>query len=143
MGNLTFVKRMINSEINSENYTAIPLFLEEVNIYLKERYANYQHDLNTNLPTPVNQNLMQFCNATCFLEKRKIKELRKYINETNLIEALNYEDRVQAEIILCKLVDLNLISFKVAIVLLPGYKKYFKMNQFRKHFKIINSFIRI
>ena len=134
---------MINSEINSENYTAIPLFLEEVNIYLKERYKNCQNDLNTDIPIPVNQNLVQFCNSICFLEKTKVKELRKYINDISLKEALNYEDRVQAEIILCKLVDLNLISFKVAIFLLPGYKKYFKMNQFRRHFKIINSFIRI
>ena len=114
--------------INSEKYTAVPLFLGEVNIYLKKRYENSQYNLNTEFSNPVNQKLLRYCREMCFFEKKKVKELRRYINESILEETLTCEDRIQAEIILCKLIDLDLISFKVATILLPGFKKYFKMN---------------
>ena len=99
-------------------------------IFLSHEYGSFQNDFR------------KYCREICFFEKKKVKELRKYINESILEETLTCEDRIQAEIILFKLIDLDLISFKVATILLPGYKKYFKMNKFRKHFKSINSLTR-
>jgi hypothetical protein len=129
------------SETIIEKNIASPIFLDEVYLFLKKRYKYSENESSENFSNSLHKKLMKFCVKMCFLEKKKIKELRDYINQNISKKSWNYEDQVQAEIILCKLIDLAPYSFKVAIILLPGYKKYFKTSEFRKHYKMINSFI--
>ena len=63
--------------INSEKYTAVPLFLDEVNIYLKKRNENSQYNLTTEFSNPVNQKLLKYCREICFFEKKKSQRAKK------------------------------------------------------------------
>lgn len=130
------------SENIIEKNTATPIFLNEVYLFLKQRYKYSENDSIENFSNHLHEKLMKFCEKMCLFKKKKIKQLRNYINQNISEKSWNYEDQIQAEIILCKLIDLDPYSFKVATILLPGYKKYFRTSQFRKHYKIINSFIK-
>jgi DNA-directed RNA polymerase subunit F len=132
---------MLTTEINSERCRANPIFIEEVYLYLKNRFKNLNDKINVNKYENSIEKIIDYCVKFCCFKKPKIKELRGYININIKKESLKDEDRVQAEIILCKIIDLNPDTFKTLVLLLPSYNKYFTQNKFRKHYKNIRSLI--
>jgi hypothetical protein len=123
------------STIKSEECIAKPIFMGEVNLYLKERFKN----LNITGDTKVNNDLIQKVIDYSFkflktIEKEKIAKLRKYIDLETGQTCVKNENKFQAEFILCKMVDLKPQSLNIALKLFPEYIKYFNRTSFRKHF---------
>ena len=132
---------MTIQEKKQDRSQASPIFIEEVNLYLKDRFKDLIiENKNENHKTPTKK-ILDYCHKFCFLRKEKIKEIRNYINESTENFFSVEEERIQAEIILCKIVDLNPDTYGNLISLIPGYKKYFTSNQFRKHYKKIHSLV--
>jgi len=129
---------MLNG-INSERCVANPIFMEEVYLYLKERIEKLSNNNDKKFYSSPTKKVMDYCVKFCYLKKEKVKIIRNYINETKDNSILNDEEIVQAEIILCKIIDLNVNSFKTIVTLLPGYKRYFKLHQFRQHYNKLYS----
>lgn len=123
----------------SEKSRAIPICIEEVSLYLEERYENLDSNSFQQCPGPSGQKVWDYCKKLSILKKEKIKGARVYINQAANEKFINDEERVQAEIILCKIIDFKNLNLKAWISIFPGYKKYFKPSQLRKHYKVLHS----
>jgi len=130
-------------DISSERCMANPIFIEEVNLYLKERFKNDSINLGEEVFNESTKKVIKYCLKFCYLKKDKVKKIRNYINGIKENSILNNEEIVQAEIILCKIIDLNPSSYKILLTLLPGHKRYFTQNQFRKHYNKLHSIMNI
>lgn len=134
---------MDTNNLRTEDCIAKPIFIGEVNLYLKERFKildieNGQKVDNDSVQKVINYS---FFKSLLFLKKEKVAELRKYIDEqTDEINCKN-ENKFQTEMILCKIIDLNPKTFLMATKLFPEYKKYFSLNCFRRHYTMINSIL--
>jgi len=134
---------MDTNNIRSEDCIAKPIFIGEVNLYLKERFKildieNGQKVDNDSVQKVINYS---FFKSFVFLKKEKVAKLRKYIDEqTDEINGKN-ENKFQTEMILCKIIDLKPKKFFMATKLFPEYKKYFSLNSFRRHYTMINSIL--
>ena len=135
MSSLNFVGKIY------EKNKAIPICLEEVFFYLEERYKNLNPRSFQQCPGTSGQKVWNYCKKLCILKKKKISDARRYINQTTNEKFINDEEQVQAEIILCKIIDFKYLKFKSWISHFPGYQKYFKLSHFRRHYKMLHSII--
>ena len=131
----------MNGEKTYEKYRVNPICIEEVYLYLKERHGNKGEYMEEKIDYGHNLKILGYCLKFCTLQKEKIRQLRTYINKIMNEAFLNDEERIQAEIILCKIIDFKYLTFKSWIQIFQEYKKYFKSNQLRKYFKSMHSII--
>ena len=122
---------MNTNNLRTEDCIAKPIFIGEVNLYLKERFKildieNGQKVDNDSVQKVINYS---FFKSFVFLKKEKVAELRKYIDEqTDEINCKN-ENKFQTEMILCKIIDLKPKTFlsKCYVSLLGYFSQATKM----------------
>lgn len=123
------------STTRSEECIAKPIFIGEVNLYLKERFKSLNIKDNIKVPNDLIQKVIEYSfKFLKTIEKDKITKLRKYIDVETGQNYIKNQNKFHAEFILCKMVDLKPESLKVALKLFPEYIKYFNKTSFRKHF---------
>ena len=128
-------------EGNSEYNCARPVFLEEVLLHLEERYKNSNTLSPSQYPGTSGQKVWDYCKKLCNLKKRKINIARRYINQTIQENFKGYENQVQSMIFLCKIIDFKYLKFKSWKLIFPGYQKYFKTSNVRRHYETLHSII--
>ena len=65
------------SENIIEKNTATPIFLNEVYLFLKQRYKYSENDSIENFSNHLHEKLMKFCEKMCLFKKKKDKTTSK------------------------------------------------------------------